>query len=77
MEEGKLPLIKLSTCLLQQLQINNYEAIIAAAKYNRDEKYTSLLPKPKRTFVNESIDNMDNSNTNINNILVLNIIFKK
>jgi len=49
---------------------DNYKAIIAAAERSRDEKYTSLLPKPKRSFVNESNGNMNNSNNNINNVSV-------
>jgi len=46
---------------------NNYDAIIAAAKRNRDEKYASL-PKAKRNFKNNNNIKINNNgyNNNIN-----------
>ena len=43
---------------------NSYEAIIAAAKRSRDEKYASLLPKPKRIVGNNIYDSDNNTYDN-------------
>ena len=48
---------------------DRYQDIIAATKYSRDEKYSTLLPNSKRTANNKIINNTNNSNelNNLNN----------